>query len=252
MPAAPVVTISAAPAVTPDVVLVAATPAPKATPPIVPTVVPATTTSPDTLSDVPRASGEEVTVPVQPNAPEVAPKGPAVTASAEKKVVASDGVSARQQSAVSAIEEDLRHKRTAGVVVDISASQVAAAPLAAPTNGWVVSDVSAVNAAAATARTQVLVDVVESVCDAIMVSPGILRGQGEIRIQLKPDVLDGTEIRLEAKGRTMSVMFQPATSEAQQILEQNIGQFEQHLAGRIHNYQIAVSIRKGTKDNERV
>ena len=97
-----------------------------------------------------------------------------------------------------------------------------------------------------------LVDVVESVCDAIMVSPGILRGQGEIRIQLKPDVLDGTEIHLEAKGRTMSVMFQPATSEAQQILEQNIGQFEQHLAGRIHNYQIAVSIRKGTKDNERV
>ncbi len=97
-----------------------------------------------------------------------------------------------------------------------------------------------------------LVEVVESVCDAIMVSPGVLRGEGEIRIRLKPEVLDGTEIRLEAKGRTISVMFQPVTSEAQQILEQNIGQFEQHLAGRIHNYQIAVSIRKGIKDNERV
>ena len=96
-----------------------------------------------------------------------------------------------------------------------------------------------------------IVETVEAVCDAILVSPGILRGEGEIRIQLKPQVLDGTEIRLEVKGHALTVAFNPATSEAQQILEQNLPMFEQHLAGRIHNYQIAVSLKK-EKNNERI
>ena len=100
-------------------------------------------------------------------------------------------------------------------------------------------------------RTQVVLDVVESVCDVLMVSPGLLRGEGTIRLQLKNEVLDGSEITLEAKGRTLSISFQPATMEAQQILERNVTQLEQHLAGRIYNYQIAVAIKKG-KHNERI
>ncbi len=123
-------------------------------------------------------------------------------------------------------------------------------PVAAPVAD---ADSAAVMAKAALAfsRSQMMVEVVNSVCEVIMVSPGLLRGEGAIRIQLKPDVLDGTEISLEAIGRELSIEFHPATSDAQRILEQNIGQFEQHLAGRIHNYQIAVTMKKG-KHNERI
>ncbi|MCQ2404012.1 MAG: hypothetical protein MJ202_09840, partial [Lentisphaeria bacterium] len=104
--------------------------------------------------------------------------------------------------------------------------------------------------AAASARTQNLVEVAEQVCDAILVSPGLVKGEGEIRLQLKTDVLDGTEIRIEVKSSALAVSFQPVTSEAQYLLERHVSQFEQHLAGRIHNYQISVSVRR-SKQNER-
>ena len=111
-------------------------------------------------------------------------------------------------------------------------------------------DAAGAVAAAASARTQNLVEVAEQVCDAILVSPGLVKGEGEIRLQLKADVLDGTEIRIEAKSSALAVSFQPVTSEAQYLLERHISQFEQHLAGRIHNYQISVSVRR-SKQNER-
>ena len=107
------------------------------------------------------------------------------------------------------------------------------------------------DSSAATARTKALVDVVDAVCDKLMVSPGVLRGEGMVQIQLKPDVLDGAAISIEAKGRDLTIMFYDLTYNAQQILERNMHQFEQHLAGRIHNYQISVSVKKG-KDDERV
>ena len=105
--------------------------------------------------------------------------------------------------------------------------------------------------AAATARTNSLVEVVDAVCDQLMVTPGVLRGEGTVRIQLKPDVLDGAEISLEAKGRNLNIVFFNVTYDAQQVLERNMAQLEQHLAGRIHNYQIAVAVKKG-KENERI
>lgn len=107
----------------------------------------------------------------------------------------------------------------------------------------VVSDVKVAAADAVSARTQVLVDAVEAVCDAILVSPGLVRGQGEIRIQLKPEVLSGTEISIEAKGTTLTVAFNPTTPDVAAILQQNITQFEQHLAGRIRSYQIAARVK---------
>ncbi|MBR6373941.1 MAG: flagellar hook-length control protein FliK [Victivallales bacterium] len=122
------------------------------------------------------------------------------------------------------------------------------APAAAPQG---VTSVSNDMNVAATARTQNLVEMVDKVCATIHASFSEIRGQGEVRIQLKPDMLDGTVVHLVASGKTMTVTFQPATSEAQRVLESNITQFEQHLAGSIHNYQIAVTVKKG-KNNERV
>ncbi len=108
-----------------------------------------------------------------------------------------------------------------------------------------------VSQAAETARTREIVQTVEAICDTILVSPGIMKGEGEIQIQLKPQVLDGTEIKLAVHGRELSIDFSPASTDAQQILERNLPMLEQHLASRIHNYQIAVALKKG-KNNERV
>ena len=121
---------------------------------------------------------------------------------------------------------------------------VVEAPVAAPV-ATQVSSVSTVDAASA--RTQVLVDAVEAVCDAILVTPGLLRGEGEMRIQLKADVLSGSAIHLEAKGQTLTVAFIPATPEVAALIERNLSQFEQHLAGRIHNFQIAAKVNSRVK-----
>ena len=97
---------------------------------------------------------------------------------------------------------------------------------------------------AAALRSQMLVSAVEEVCEAIQVSPGVQPGQGEVRIQLKADVLSGTVVFLEAKGTTITVAFNPATADVAEVLSRNITQFEQHLAGRVHNYQISARVRK--------
>ena len=97
---------------------------------------------------------------------------------------------------------------------------------------------------AAAMRSQMLVAAVDEVCEAIQVAPGVQPGQGEVRIQLKADVLSGTEVFLEAKGTTITVAFNPATADVAEILSRNITQFEQHLAGRVHNYQISARVRK--------
>ena len=97
---------------------------------------------------------------------------------------------------------------------------------------------------AAAARSQMLVAAVDEVCEAIQVSPGVQPGQGEVRIQLKADVLSGTEVFLEAKGTTITVAFNPATADVAEILSRNITQFEQHLAGRVHNYQISARVKR--------
>lgn len=97
---------------------------------------------------------------------------------------------------------------------------------------------------AAAVRSQMLVAAVDEVCEAIQVSPGVQPGQGEVRIQLKADVLSGAEVFLEAKGTTITVAFNPATADVAEILSRNITQFEQHLAGRVHNYQISARVKR--------
>ena len=115
----------------------------------------------------------------------------------------------------------------------------------APVVQQVVADTMKVAAvdSAESVRSAFLASAVEEVCEAIQVAPGVQPGQGEVRIQLKADVLSGTEVLLEAKGTTITVAFNPATADVAEILSRNITQFQQHLAGRIHNYQIAAKIK---------
>lgn len=99
-----------------------------------------------------------------------------------------------------------------------------------------------IDPAAATARTHELVEAATLVADTILVTPSLVRGEGEITIQLKPTVLDGSEIRLEAKGSSITVAIAPATPSAAQVIAQAKVQFEQTLAERIPSFQIAVSV----------
>jgi len=92
---------------------------------------------------------------------------------------------------------------------------------------------------------EVLVAAAEAVADAILVTPGLVRGEGEVRIQLRPDVLEGTEVRIAVQGRSLDVSFVPQTESMAALIEQCRPQLEQHLAGRIHAFQIAVSVKGG-------
>jgi len=99
--------------------------------------------------------------------------------------------------------------------------------------------------------SDVLVQAAEAVADTILVSPGLLRGEGEIRVQLKPDVLDGSEIRIGVSGKNLDVSFVPRTYDMSALIEQCRPQLEQHLAARIHRFTVKVSVeRKSRVDDE--
>jgi flagellar hook-length control protein FliK len=123
-----------------------------------------------------------------------------------------------------------------------------AAPVSAPVAPDVapaaIADAIAIeiDPAAATAKTRELVEAASQVADTILVTPSLVRGDGEITIRLKPTVLDGSEIRMEAKGSSISIHIVPATPSVAQTIEQAKAQFEQTLAERLPSFQIAVSV----------
>ena len=99
--------------------------------------------------------------------------------------------------------------------------------------------------------TDVLVEAAHAVVDTMMVSPGLMRGEGEVRVVLKPEVLAGTELRISASGGTLSVEFMPKAGPIAEFLTANQPQLVQRLAEKIHNFQIAVSVntrRDGRKE----
>ena len=98
---------------------------------------------------------------------------------------------------------------------------------------------------------QVVVETAHAVADTLLVSPGLLRGQGEIRIQLKPEVLEGTEVRLAVTGRRLNVEFLPTTPELAVLLERCGPQLQAHLAEKVHAFQIAVDVKRRLRAEER-
>ncbi len=117
-------------------------------------------------------------------------------------------------------------------------ARTAAASAASPT----VAVELEIDPTAATARTQELVDAAAVVADTILVTPSLVHGEGEVTIRLRPTVLDGSEIRLEAKGEAITVALTPATPEVQRLAEQSQARFAAELTERIPSFQIAVVI----------
>ena len=205
---------------------------PVPTPPQVSDTTPAVSvpTPPQVSDTIPRASDTSIPSRVSvPNTP-----GPGV----QKVPVAAIAVPPPRTS-------DKDREKTDGVGL------VQAAPVALPAE-MIRTDLSPtppagavtleIDPASATARTQELVEAADAVAGAISVTPSLVKGEGEITIRLKPTVLDGSEIRIEAKGQTLTVSLNPASAEIQRLAEQSQVSFASALAERIPSFQVSVFI----------
>ena len=118
------------------------------------------------------------------------------------------------------------------------ASETPSAPALAPV------DVVRTQAAQPLPPTQVLVEAAQAVADTLLVSPGLLRGQGEVVVRLRPDVLEGTEVRIAVTGRQLEVVFQPTTVDMAVLLTNCRTQIATHLAAKIATFNVSVDVRK--------
>ena len=214
-------------------------------------------------AEVPPAESSPVVSPVVSTRPDVAVvDGSSVAAFAARRgrrALPSEGAvqkaASPASSAPSAPSASSAPSAPSALPVSFAVPEVSA-PAAAPTAAPVTA-VEAVVAAFTPSVTravepvQALVEAARAVADTLLVTPGLLRGEGEIRIQLRPDVLDGTEIHIAVAGRQLTVAFTPPTHELAALIEQSRPQLTAHLAERIHAFQIAVDVRRRVRSEER-
>ena len=139
------------------------------------------------------------------------------------------------------------------VVIDLSQESArAATPLReAP---FVAAAQQEIAASTASARTEAIVEVVnnvaEAIADQILVTPSLVRGEGQMIVRLKPEVLDGSEIRLSSESGTLAVEIVPSTPNAAKLAMEAMPRLETALAEHVSTFrQVSVSVRKG-KGNE--
>ena len=214
-------------------------------------------------AEVPPAESSPVVppgVPVRPDAAVVDESSVAAFAARRgRRVLPSEGAvqkaASPASSAPSAPSASSAPSAPSALPVSFAVPEVSA-PAAAPTAAPVTAVEAVVAAftpsvARAVEPAQVLVETARAVADTLLVTPGLLRGEGEIRIQLRPDVLDGTEIHIVVAGRQLTVAFTPPTPDLVALIEQSRPQLTAHLAERIHSFQIAVDVRRRVRSEER-
>ena len=94
---------------------------------------------------------------------------------------------------------------------------------------------------------------VEAVAEAIQISPDIAtKGEGEIRIQLKPAVLDGSTVQISVDGNDMSIVFTPATPDAAALLQAHTPELATLLAERVPAWRTSVAVAgtNGRRDRD--
>ena len=99
---------------------------------------------------------------------------------------------------------------------------------------------------------RMLVAAADAVADAILVSDGFAGGEGVLFVRLRPEVLDGSEVRIVAKGGDLAVEIEPATQDVMDAVEANRTRFEQHLAGKVHAWRVSVSVKRREASDERI
>jgi flagellar hook-length control protein FliK len=110
-------------------------------------------------------------------------------------------------------------------------------------------------ASAETARTEAIRETVEQVVEAvagqIVVTPALTHGEGNVRITLKPTVLDGSEISLTAQDGALTVAIVPTTPEAERLAAAALPRLETALAEHVSAFRhiaVAVVPKKGKSD----
>ena len=93
-------------------------------------------------------------------------------------------------------------------------------------------------------KTETFLAAANAVADVLLVTPGLLRGEGEIRVHLRPDVLAGSDVRISVVGRQLGIEFIPQTADVAVLIERNRSQLEQHLATRFQTFQLSVGVRR--------
>ena len=106
-------------------------------------------------------------------------------------------------------------------------------------------------ATAESARTESVMEVVtrvsEAIADQILVTPSLVRGEGEMIVRLKPEVLEGSTIRLSAESGTLSVEIVPATPEVERLATAALPRLETALAEHVAAFHhVTASVKKGT------
>ena len=111
-------------------------------------------------------------------------------------------------------------------------------------------------ASAMTARTETIsatIDkIVEAVTEQIVVTPALTHGDCDVRIILKPTVLEGSEILMTAKDGALTVAIAPTTPEVEHLVAVALPRLETALAEHVSAFRhVAVTIvQKKGKANE--
>ena len=181
---------------------------------------------------------EKVVTPVVVERPVKAPATVATSATVQQVAVGTDFVDAEEPPDVPALQaapvavvaepQVIDVKNVAVEPVQVVAARVAHQVVATP--------------------AQVLIEAASAVADTIVVSPGLLRGTGEVQVQLRPDVLEGTVIRISTTSQgSLTIQFAPVTENMAVLLEKCAPQLVTYLSERIHGVQVAVNVKRDEK-----
>ena len=112
---------------------------------------------------------------------------------------------------------------------------------------------------AASSRTAQIAETVDKVVEAIVekisFTPSLVRGEGVVRIVLRPDVLDGSEISMAVKNGELGVTVSPATPEAARLASAALPGLETAIASHASAFRrvsVTLSGAKKGKINETV
>jgi hypothetical protein len=94
-----------------------------------------------------------------------------------------------------------------------------------------------------TTERAIVTRLVETVVETIAVTPALSSGgDGEIFIRLKPDILDGSSVRIEVKDGELKVVVVPASRVAEEILQKAQETFQNQLAERVTAWRVNVGV----------
>lgn len=100
--------------------------------------------------------------------------------------------------------------------------------------------------------SSVVIEAASAVADTLLVTPNLMRGDGEIRVRLKPDVLDGAQICIKVMGKSMQVEFASVTDDVARLMTEAQPQLVRRLAEKIPTFEVAVTVLPGNAAGRRL